>query len=79
MHAGRVAAGAGDQPCLGNVVAIEFGQAVNRLGLQLGGGVVEAIPFAVFGRVAQAEIGAQIDNLQVPGQIAHQRLTEAMR
>ncbi len=38
-----------------------------------------AIPFLVGRRIAQAEIGAEVDDLYRTGKIAHERLAQAMR
>ena len=38
-----------------------------------------AIPFLVGRRIAQTEIGAEIDDLHRTGKIAHERLAQAMR
>ena len=65
---GGVAAGAGDQPRGADLVAVELGQAVDRLGLQVERVVRVAVPVLVDRRVAQAEVGGEIDDLQVARQ-----------
>ena len=54
----RIAAGARNQPRALDLVAVEFGQAIDRLFLHLDRRMGLAIPFFVFRRVAQPEIGA---------------------
>ena len=63
-HAGRVAAGAGDQARGGQLVAVDFGHAVDRLGQQSGRGMRLAVGGGVDRRVAQPEVGAQVDDAQ---------------
>ena len=78
LHGRGVAAGPGDQPRGANVVAVELGQAVNRLFLQIDRDMGGAVPFFISRRVAEAEIGAQIDNLHRFRQVAHKRLAQPM-
>ena len=59
---GRVAAGVGDDVGAGDLLAVELGQPVDGAREQLGLGVL-AVPLLVDGRVAQAEVGAQVDDL----------------
>ena len=63
LASGGIATCAGNQAGFANVVAVKFGQAVDRFGLQVGLGVGLAVPFLIFSRVAQTEICRQIDNL----------------
>ena len=59
--------GAGHQPGGADLVAVELGQAVDRLGLQVERAVRVAVPVRVDRRVAQAEVGGEVDDLQVRG------------
>ncbi len=79
LHGRGVAAGAGHQPRFADIVAVELGQAIYGLFLQIGRHMDRAIPFLVGRRIAQAEIGAEVDHLHQTGKIAHEGLAEAMR
>ena len=66
---GGVAAGVGDEACVGDLVAVEFGAAVDGFGLEVGGvlgvGVVEFVDGAV-GAVLQTPCAAEVDDLDAP-------------
>ena len=62
LRAGRVAAGIGDEMRAGDVVAIDLGEAVDRLPLQLRRVVLVAVPARV-GVGREPEVGRQIDHL----------------
>ncbi len=61
LHRGGIAAGIGNNTGLGNGLAVQFRQAVNRLLQQIGAGVLHAVPLGELGQVLQAEVGGQID------------------
>ena len=63
---GRVAADTADIVGVGQFTPMEFGQPIDKLGQPRGIGVGLAIPTDIIFRVAQAEIGAQIND--APGQ-----------
>ena len=58
-----VAAGIGDQPRLLDLAPVDFGEAVDRLLLQLGRVVLVAVPFGVSRGVRQPEVGRQVHHL----------------
>ena len=74
----RVTAGAGDQPAPGDVVAIEFAQAVDRFRLQMRRPVRMAVPRGVGVHVAQPEIGRHVGDLQMRGQAGDDFLGRAV-
>jgi len=76
---GRVAPRARHQTCGADLGPVELGQSVDRFGLTRQRGMVIAIPALVFRRIAQPEIGGQIDDLQGLGQIADHLLRGRMR
>ena len=68
----RVAAGRADDRPLGvaqrlQLRAMELGQAVDGVVEQLRRGVVEAVPARIVGRVAEPEVGPQVDDGRAPG------------
>ena len=70
---GRIAAGVGDQRGAADLLAVQLGQPVDGLVEQLGR-LVLAVPPLVHRRVAQAEVGAQVDDAHAPlAQRADQR------
>jgi hypothetical protein len=71
---GRVAASPGDEARVADLLAVELGQAIDGLGLKLGRGVGLAVPLLVFRKIAQPEVGREIDDLQV----ARQRLDDLL-
>ena len=79
LHGRRVAARPRDQPRPADLLAIELGQAIDRLGLQFGRGMGRAIPFFVFRRIAQPEIRAEVHHLHPVWQVAHQSLRQPVR
>ena len=64
-HAGHVAAGIGHQPSAANLVPVELGQPVDRLGQQVRLGV-GAVPLFIDRGVAQPEVGRQVNDLLPP-------------
>ena len=75
----RVAAGARHQPRGADLVAVELGQPVDRLGLQVERQVRVAVPVLVDRRVAQPEVGGEIDDLQVARQPGDHLLAGGVR
>ncbi len=60
---GRIAAGTGHQPRRGDLLAIEFGEAVDGFTLKLGRAVGVAVPLRVHAHVAEPEIRRHVENL----------------
>ena len=75
----RVAAGARHQPRGADRVAVELGQPVDRLGLQVERQVRMAVPVLVDRRVAQPEVGREVDDLEVARQLRHHLLGRRVR
>ena len=63
LGAGRVAAGIGDEPRRLDRAADRFRSGRTRLLLQFGREMLVAVPARVSGRIGQAEIGRQVDDL----------------
>ena len=63
LRAGRVAAGIGDEPRRLDLAAVDLGQAVDRLPLQLRRMVLVAVPARIGRRIGEPEIGGEIDHL----------------
>jgi hypothetical protein len=63
---GRVAAGVGDEARVAHRLAVALGQAVHRLADQLGVRVLD-VPALVLVDVSEAEIGAEVDDLDALG------------
>ena len=59
-----VAAGIGDEPRLFDVVAVDLDQTVNRLFLQVGRGMLAAIPARIGGGVGETKIGREVDHFR---------------
>ncbi len=80
LHRGRVAAGVADEAGLLDGLAVDLGQAIHRLGQQIGAAVRHAVPLLKFSQVLQAEISGQVDHLDARGQqLARLRHGHAMR
>ncbi len=79
LRGGRIAAGIGDEAGALHLFARDLGQAIGRLALQFRGAVLVAIPFGVGRGVGKAEIGRQIDDLQMIGQPGDDLLRGAVR
>ena len=62
-RAARVAAGIGDEPRRLDLAPIDFGQAVDRVLLQLRRGVGVAVPARISRRIGETEVGRKIDDL----------------
>ena len=75
LHRGRIAAGIGDDARLADGLAVDLGQAVDRLRYQLGAGVLHLVPFFPFGHVLYAKVGGNIDQAHAgvyqPPRIVH--------
>ena len=69
----------GHQPRIADIVAVEFGQPVNRLGLTFERIMLATIPPGVNLGVPQPEIGAQVDDPECLGQRLYHRLRCGMR
>src|SRR5713226_3817035 len=63
LGAGRVAAGIGDEMGAPDLVAIDLGEPVDRLPLQIGRMVLMAIPAGVGRRIGEPKVGRKIDHL----------------
>jgi len=75
---GGIAPRARHQPRLRDLVPVELGQPIDRLGLQVRRRMGLAIPPLIGGRIAQPEIRRQIDDLQIPRQRRDHRLAGGM-
>ena len=62
LHRSRIAAGVGHHAGRADGVAVDFRQAVHRLGHQLRRGMGHAVPFFPFGDVLDAEIRRKVDD-----------------
>ena len=60
---GRDAAGTRDQRRLANRFSMKFGQPIYRLGEQVGARMLDAVVFAIEGRIFQPEVCAEVDDL----------------
>ena len=82
LGAARVAAGIGDEPRRLDLAPIDFGQAVDRVLLQLRRGVGVAVPARISRRIGETEVGRKIDDLgarRPRQQILDHRLRRAVR
>ena len=61
LYRGRVAAGQPDDARAADRLAVDLGQAVDRLFEQPGAGVRHLVPAFELGRVSQAEVGREVD------------------
>ena len=63
LRAGRVAAGIGDEPRLLDLAPVDLDEAVDRLLLQLRRVMLMAVPLRIGRRIAQPEVGREVDDL----------------
>ena len=79
LHGRRIAARPRDKPRLADILAIEFGQAIDRLGLQFRRDMGRAVPCLVVRHIAQTEIRAKVDHLHILRQALDQGLRQPVR
>ena len=82
LRAARVTAGIGDEPRRLDLAPIDFGQAVDRVLLQLRRGVGVAVPARISRRIGETEVGRKVDDLDARRprqQILDHRLRRAVR
>ena len=79
QHGGRIAAGTGDEPRCPDLVAIMLGQPVDGVLDQLGRAVLVGVPLGIEFRIAQAEIGRHVDDLDALRELGDLGVRRAVR